>query len=191
MSIYTKKGDDGKTSIFKKKEGKTVRVSKASLLVEVIGSVDEVNSYLGIITSKLKTQKLKLKNSIQNSKIEEIQRNLFEIGSVLAGADILLKDLKVEKLEKEIDRIENKLPKLTGFILPGGLEISAQIMFARTLVRRIERKIVWLIDRSGNKSNNNKFREIIPYMNRLSDYLFVLARWINYKNRVKEIKWRI
>jgi cob(I)alamin adenosyltransferase len=87
MSIYTKRGDTGATSILIKKGSGVISISKASPLIDAIGSVDEANSYLGIITSELKTQNLKLKGTTQNSKdIEKVQRNLFTVGSILAGA---------------------------------------------------------------------------------------------------------
>ena len=125
----------------------------------------------------------------QNLKdIEKIQKKLFTIGSILAGVSIDHKSLSTRELEKEIDLMEEKLPKLTGFILPGGSIISAQIMFARTLVRRAERKIVGLGERS--KSDNKKFQEIIPYINRLSDYLFILGRYKNNLMGVREKKWK-
>lgn len=187
--IYTKKGDDGRTSILKKKEGRVATMSKASPLIEAIGSVDEANSYLGIITSELRTSSYaKVSANRQNLKnIEKIQKNLFTIGSILAGFNFESKSLKTKELEKEIDLIDEKLPKLTGFILPGGSTISAQIMYARALVRRMERKIVRLSDRLGN----NKFQEIITYINRLSDYLFVLGRFQNSLMGIREEKLKV
>ena len=196
MSIYTKNGDCGKTSILKKTEGKAVMISKASPLIEAIGSVDEANSFLGIISSELKSKNSKLKSTTQNLKdIEKIQKNLFTIGSILAGADILLKNLKVENLETEIDKMEKQLPKLTAFILPGGSVLSAQIMYARALVRRAERNIVNFVNNAKLKSQKSKQQlktqnSILKYMNRLSDYFFILARWENYRNNEKETMWK-
>lgn len=186
MSLYTKKGDGGKTSILRKNRGKSIRLSKASPLIDAIGTIDEANSYLGVVASNFKLKYLKrgLKDAI--IKIEEIQKSLFTVGSIIAGSEIPTNNLDVIKLEEEIDKIENALPKLEKFILPGGNLISAQLMFARTLIRRAERKIVFLNNRSKIKS----YRIIFMYINRLSDYLFVLARWVNFKAGVKEINWK-
>jgi len=180
MPIYTKKGDKGTTSIFKKEKGKAVRVSKADLLIETIGSVDEANSYLGILRSIL----IKGVMGIDLKKeIEYLQKDLFTIGSMLAGSKLQISDGRVGEFEDNIDKMDQILPKLTNFILPGGSEISAGLMFSRTLVRRAERRVVAL----------TKIRRVNPtiliYLNRLSDYLFVLARWVNFKNNYKEMKW--
>lgn len=180
MPIYTKKGDKGETSIFQKKNGRSIRLSKADLLIEAIGGVDEANSYLGIIASV--TNKTPSTRTVK-MKIEEIQRDLFTIGSILAGANLNLTLGRVEGFEREIDEMDKKLPKLNNFILPGGSETSAHIMFARVLVRRTERRVVALAKRMPIK------QELMKYLNRLSDYLFVLARWVNLQNEVKETKW--
>jgi cob(I)alamin adenosyltransferase len=180
MPIYTKKGDKGETSIFRRKMGKSVRVSKADLLIEAIGSIDEANSYLGIIASisnKVTSTK------ILKAKIEEIQKDLFTIGSMLAGAKLKIVSGRVEGLEKEIDEMDSKLPKLNNFILPGGSEVSAHLMFTRVVVRRAERRVVAL----AKKMTIN--HQLLKYLNRLSDYLFVLARWVNLQSKVKETKW--
>ena len=187
MSIYTKTGDDGTTGIIAKKGGKSVRLSKSDALIEAIGSVDEVNSYLGICISICKQfkSKTKFKKDITD-KLQGIQRDLFITGAILAGANIELKKLRTEELEKEMDRMEKELPKITGFILPGGSEVSAHLMYARTLVRRAERRIVALTLNSYPLIHNS----IIRYINRLSDYLFVLARWVNHQSKIKELKWK-
>ena len=183
MPIYTKTGDDGTTAIFTKKDGRSIRISKSDSLIEAIGAVDGANSYFGIITSEIK-QKTENKSLAKN--IEEIQRDLFTVGAILAGANFELKKLRTEELEKEMDRMEKELPKITGFILPGGSEVSAHLMYARTLVRRAERRIVALTLNSYPLIHNS----ITKYINRLSDYLFVLARWVNHQSKIKELKWK-
>jgi len=180
MPIYTKKGDRGETSIFRKKEGQSIRVSKADLLIEAIGSIDESNSYLGIIAAKANKVP---STKILKGKIEKIQRDLFTIGSILAGAKLGLTGARVEELEQEIDEMDDKLPKLNNFILPGGSEVSAHLMFMRVIVRRAERRVVAL----AKKMTIN--HQLLKYLNRLSDYLFVLARWVNFQSKVKETKW--
>ncbi len=177
MAIYTKKGDRGETSIIGKKKGETIRISKASALIDTIGAIDEANSYLGIVAFKLGNK---------SSQIKEIQRSLFTIGSILAGANILPKGFITKKLELDIDRMDRELPKLTNFIIPGGSEISSHLMYARVLVRKAERRIVFLTQHCKFKFQGS----ILVFMNRLSDYLFVLARWVNNKNKVKETEWK-
>jgi cob(I)alamin adenosyltransferase len=179
MSIYTKFGDKGKTSLF---AGKVV--SKASLRVNTYGTLDELNSYLGVVLAKIKDKK------IQKSLIQ-VQKDLFEIGSYLAlfskeKDSTFEKHLAEEVLrfEKEIDDLTKKLPKLSNFILPGGSEVGASLHFARTLTRRAERRVVELSDKE------TVTKEVLIYMNRLSDLLFMYARSINYKKSEKETIWK-
>ena len=179
MSIYTKFGDKGKTSLY---AGKTV--SKGSLRVNAYGTVDELNSFLGIVLVNFKNQDLK-------KKLIDIQNDLFEVGASLASPatnkhEVLSKYFKkrVLEFEKEIDGLTKKLPKLENFILPGGLATGARLHFARTLVRRAERRVVELSEKE--KINT----EIIVFLNRLSDLLFMYARFINYKEKQKEVLWK-
>jgi len=162
MSIYTKKGDRGETGIFNGK-----RLSKDSLLIEAIGVIDEVNSWLGVVGG-----------------LEEIQKDLMTISSILAGADLKLPLTKTKKLEREIDRLDKILPPLKHFILPGGGSVGAKLHFARALVRRAERAVVSL-----HRSKFIVHSSILAYLNRLSDYLFMKAREENFKERIKEEIW--
>lgn len=190
MPVYTKKGDDGKTGLFKnwnKSEfkDKNNRISKSSQIIKALGAIDEVNSFLGIL--KIKIQKSKHKNTSKKSKIEGIQSDLMFINSVLAGSKIDIKGLsdKVIKMEEEIDKMEKKLPPLKNFILPGGSEVSSYLMYARTLVRRAEYELVSL---KSSPIYHIPYT-IYQYTNRLSDYLFILARWVNFKEKIKEKVW--
>jgi cob(I)alamin adenosyltransferase len=178
MSIYTKFGDKGKTTLF---AGKIV--SKASLRVNTYGTLDELNSYLGVVLAKVKDKNLK-------KDLLVVQNDLFEIGAYLANPSkennkTLEKHLEeqVINFEKEIDGLTKKLPLLRHFILPGGGESGASLHFARTLVRRAERRIVELSEKEKLS------KEILIYMNRLSDLLFMYARFINKKQKIKEIIW--
>lgn len=178
MSIYTKFGDKGKTSLY---AGKTV--SKGSLRVNAYGTIDELNSFLGIVLAGFK-------NKDFSKKIIQIQKDLFEVGASLASpATNKHKDLskyftqRVLEFEKEIDSLTKKLPKLENFILPGGSITGSRFHFARTLVRRAERRIVELSEKERINT------DIIIFLNRLSDLLFMYARFINYKENKKEIKW--
>jgi cob(I)alamin adenosyltransferase len=164
MSVYTKTGDKGKTGTVGGK-----RVSKSSKLIQTIGSIDELNSYLGII-----------------GKLTKIQRNLFTINSILSGADLKGSDLSrcTKELEKEIDEMEGKMPVLTRFIIYSGTSRATKIYYARALARKAERMLVGVSDK------NHPNLVLIAYLNRLSDYLFTLARFINFKNKIKEEEWK-
>lgn len=179
MSIYTKFGDKGKTSLY---GGKTV--SKDNIRVEAYGTIDELNSILGVVISELSDKNIK-KNLIQ------IQKDLFETGTSLASLSKNRdKDLskylqkRVLNFENEIDFLSEKMPELENFILPGGGKTGSKIHFARTIARRAERKIVAL-------SKQEKVNpDILIFINRLSDLLFTYARFINYKEKKKEILWK-
>lgn len=179
MSIYTKFGDRGKTSLY---GGKTV--SKADLRVGAYGTVDELNSFLGIVIASLKNKDIK-------TELIKIQSDLLEIGASLASParnkhDALSKYFKqrVAEFEAKIDILTKKLPELENFILPGGGKSGSNLHFARTLVRRAERRVVDL------SSKEKVLSEILIYLNRLSDLLFMYARVSNYKEKKKEIIWK-
>lgn len=172
MKIYTKTGDDGKTSII----GKT-RISKDDIRIEAYGSVDELNSWLGVIYNEI--------NEKNTSLIKRIQSDLFEIGAELASENNEMNLAKIEPkiLEEKIDDLSEKLQPLRSFILPGGSLTASKLHFARTICRRAERRIVSLSKVVDVRD------KIIIYMNRLSDYFFVLARYENSISDVAEIKW--
>lgn len=180
MAIYTKRGDQGQTSLYDVKNAQDKRVSKNSMIINAIGSVDEVNSFLGIVASQIDSADFK-------DKIYEIQRNLFTVGSILAGAKLQLQRDKVTKLEKEIDEMEGTLPVLMGFILPGGSKLSSHLHYVRSLVRRAERSLVALPESSVVRL---PLTDILVYINRLSDYFFMLARKVNFDAKVEEKKWK-
>lgn len=167
MKIYTKTGDSGLTSLI----GGT-RVPKHHLRIEAYGTVDELNSYIGLIRDQLKTI-----NEI--AILKEIQDRLFTIGSVLAAdpekSNMKLPDLHlsdIELLETEIDQINELLPVLKHFILPGGDVLISNCHIARCVCRRAERAVVHLSEGSFVAD------KVIIYLNRLSDYLFTLSRKI-------------
>lgn len=161
MAIYTKTGDKGKTGTFFGK-----RISKSSELIAAIGAMDELNSYLGMVGG-----------------LVEIQKNLFTINAILTGAKLEFPKDATRKLEREIDKWEGSLPVLKNFIIYSGTKKATQIFYARALCRRVERALVAL------KIPDSRF-QILAYINRLSDYLFMLARYTNFKARVKEIVWK-
>lgn len=166
MAVYTRTGDKGQTSLFGGK-----RVSKSDRQIEAYGSIDELTSYIGLVSAKLK---------VQNSKLllVEIQKDLYKIMAYLSGAkeNLLYLKKRVLEFEKKIDEIENKLPKLTRFIIPGGNELSAWFHILRTVCRRAERSVVAFYNNNVSmKQFNNEV--LVKYLNRLSDLFFVFARW--------------
>ena len=181
MKIYTKTGDKGTTSLI----GGT-KVSKAHLRIEAYGTVDELNSYTGLCKDLIQDN---------NSKtvLQEIQDRLFTIGSALAcdpqkETKIKIPDLKEEDinlLENEIDRMNEILPPMKSFILPGGHPSISHLHIARCICRRAERCCVRL-----ESEQNEVAPIIIKYLNRLSDYLFMLARYAGHLLNVAEMPWK-
>lgn len=181
QKIYTKTGDLGKTSLI----GGT-KVSKSNIRIETYGTIDELNSYIGLVSDQCNDEHSK-------NILKEIQDRLFTIGSSLAcdpdkEQKLKIPDLKendVEFLEKEIDKMNDALPEMKHFILPGGHVAVSITHIARCVCRRAER---WGV----NMQEQNLFVEplIIKYLNRLSDYLFVLARYIGQLLQLAEITWK-
>lgn len=181
MKIYTKTGDDGTTSLFGGK-----RVQKDDDRVDTYGEIDELNSLIGLSISFV------LSNDVKND-LMKIQNQLFNIGAFLATPveeRKKLKDLEniseedVSFIEKRIDYYDEKLPELKNFILPGGTISAGFLHYTRTVCRRCERKIV----KFAMQEEADKI--YIKYLNRLSDFLFVLARYENHFAGKKEIEWK-
>jgi cob(I)alamin adenosyltransferase len=162
-------------------------MSKGDELAEALGSVDELNSWLGYCRSLIFNLKFEILNQYSNPNLQfkNIQTNLLTIGAVLAGSPSprLRKswEVEVKKLEKEIDRMTKELPKLANFIYPVG-----PIQVARSVCRRAERAAVRIMIHDSRFMN----KTIIKYLNRLGDYLFVLARWVNFKAGIPEEVWK-
>ena len=173
--IYTRAGDKGKTSLF---DGK--KVLKSNKKVEAYGTIDELNSLIGAASSFIKIKLI-------NRELEEIQNDLLEIGSSLAVSSVIPVPQisnRPEEFEKLIDKLTVQMPVLKEFILPGGGRGSSFLHIARTVARRSERKIVDL-------SRNEEIDPVILiYLNRLSDLLFTMARYVNFKEKEKEKIWR-
>lgn len=178
MRIYTRTGDNGTTGLLGGE-----RVSKDSPRVEAYGSVDELNAHLGFALSKL------WRHDTFRQILQQIQSDLFVIGAELAspvGREPVVAPVdeqQVAQLERHIDAIEQSLPRLRHFILPGGAEGAAALHVARTVCRRAERRVVSLFHvEPGNP-------HIITYLNRLGDLLFVMARAVNQAEGVEDIIW--
>ena len=178
MKIYTKTGDAGETGLFG-----GARIPKNSLRISAIGTIDELNACIGTARSQIADEAI-------DNLLHRIQNELFNIGADLATLDTHSKSDKlrispafVGTLEKDIDGLENQLPPLTNFILPGGSVAGSTLHLARTVCRRGERSIVSLADAESINP------AILPYLNRLSDFLFVLARLVNHRHGQPEPLW--
>lgn len=190
MKIYTKTGDQGKTRLV---DGECVE--KHNPRVEAYGTVDELNSQIGLIVSILKTQSLQpsyLIYSDQINDLERIQHHLFRVGSLVATtkpsvAEKLpqIDQTHIHFLENCIDTLDAELTPLKNFILPAGMMAASATHIARTICRRSERRVSEITEESSPESTKN----VLIYLNRLSDYLFTLARWINQKNSTPETPW--
>ena len=184
MKIYTKTGDKGETSLY----GGT-RVSKASARVDSYGNVDELNSFIGVAKSQIKDEKVL-------EQLKKIQFDLFTLGSETATpADklmlangksrlpILISEKEIEELEVWMDEMEEILEPLQYFILPGGGNAATSLHVSRTVCRRAERSLIFLAESEEVRP------ELIKYLNRLSDYLFVLARYVSKLQNETEEFW--
>ncbi|WP_439555253.1 cob(I)yrinic acid a,c-diamide adenosyltransferase [Dyadobacter sp.] len=178
MKIYTKTGDKGMTSLI----GGT-RLSKAHVRIDAYGTVDELNSYIGL----LRDQPV---NESRKETLKEIQDRLFTIGSHLASEsdrskrilpDLLEEDILL--LEREMDLIDTKVPALRAFVLPGGHQSVSFGHVARTVCRRAERAVIHL--QQGEEVEDI----VVRYLNRLSDYLFMLCRAMTYELGIEEVTW--
>ncbi|MEC7527343.1 MAG: cob(I)yrinic acid a,c-diamide adenosyltransferase [Bacteroidota bacterium] len=178
MKIYTKSGDKGTTSLFSGK-----RVKKYNLSIKAYGTIDELNSWIGLLKDEL--------NEGRNIDFNEIQETLFTIGSHLAadGNEKMIDKLPVisstptSNLEKSIDLMDVELPEMRNFILPGGHKLSSYCHIARCVCRRAERLVIESIEQ------NNMSSEIVVFLNRLSDFLFVLARKVLKDHGLDETPW--
>lgn len=197
MPIYTKTGDRGETGLFGSQ-----RLPKSDPLIAALGTVDELNAVLGTVVAQIQDSGFKIQDWIKGKKrerrpwkeetkvsLEGIQRDLFTIGSTVAGykSDLPATSrqplaTRVDQLERAIDQMWADMPPLQNFILPGGTAVSAQLHLARAVCRRAERKVVALRDK---RLEINK-----KYLNRLSDYLFTLAVYLNHKSCVPETIWK-
>ncbi len=191
MRIYTKSGDNGWTYL---PSGQRVR--KTDKRLEVYGSIDELISALGVLVSMLPAGKDHLSTELQ-----KIQSELMTLSAALEKEktalshesipELLHEDLSTSWLEVSIDRMDEALPKLTHFILPGGHPAAAWAHLARSICRRAERRLVSFVDDAATCNVHPRSLTIaVGYLNRLSDYLFVLARFINTEHHIDEVPWK-
>ena len=175
MKIYTRTGDTGETSLFG-----GARVRKDDARIEAYGTIDELNSFLGIARASWPSSSL-------DGELHLIQSDLFDIGAHLASPGTSRFDgpdpARVAALEQAIDAMESELAPLKSFILPGGSLAAAHLHVARTVCRRAERLVVALRDA------DEATKASLTYLNRLSDFLFVAARFANHKHGVSDVPW--
>lgn len=185
MKIYTKTGDKGETGVI------GGRVSKSSIIIETLGNLDELNAALGLIIALAQN-----KSSAEVKYLIRLQHIIFNTGGIVAGGKIEF-DFKTEtiNLEKSIDQLSKNLDELRNFILPGGGLLSAQTHVARSISRRTERSFLKYIDSvddqkpANMKIDKKTLADALKFLNRISDYLFTLARYFNKLSDVKDLKW--
>lgn len=180
--LYTRKGDNGTTKTF----GCDQRISKSSIVAEALGSLDETNSFLGVVRSKTNGIVFKIGDGEIKfaDTILEVQQNLFIVQAEVAGATLSISLEKVNRVEKVVDEIEKVLPPIKTFFISGATEIGATFDFARTLARRAERRVVAAKEEGKIKVSD----ETLSYLNRLSSLLYALARISSHSEGVEEIK---
>lgn len=178
MKVYTKTGDKGETSLFGGK-----RVAKSHFRIEAYGTIDELNAHMGLV----RDQEV---NQSRRQILKNIQDRLFTIGSILAAdpdkSNLQVPDLHqadIDDLEREMDLMDNQLPPMRNFILPGGNQSVSFCHIARTVCRRAERRVVILNEKEKT------FNLVLQYLNRLSDYLFVLGRKMGQELEAEEVPW--
>lgn len=183
--VYTRSGDSGETSLVS-----GTRVSKGSHRLHIYGEVDELNSHLGMGHSLMKMHEVAVEELVF---IEDIQARLFDLGSNLACESENAKKYKlpqvsgntVIELEEKIDELDSQLPPLKNFILPGGHPTASAFHISRTICRRIERNLVTFDENNPGELPDNA----MIFINRLSDYLFIMARYVNFVTKENEIPW--
>jgi cob(I)alamin adenosyltransferase len=171
VKIYTRTGDRGETSLFG-----GARVAKNDSRIEAYGTIDELNSFIGVARASWPASPI-------DDELQRVQSDLFDAGAHLASPGMSrfagVDASRIESLERGIDAMEADLEPLKNFILPGGSLAAAQLHVARAVCRRAERLVVAMGDES----------DVVAYLNRLSDYLFVAARYANLKHGVTDVQW--
>ncbi|WP_338517211.1 cob(I)yrinic acid a,c-diamide adenosyltransferase [Alteromonas gracilis] len=169
MKIYTRTGDKGSTQIY---ADKAVRVEKDDLVVKSYGDIDELNSNIGLLAATV--------SASHKPMLHDIQRNLFQAGFAISASSTLT-EKNIDDLESLIDTLTNKMPPNTSFVLPGGSRAAAQAHVCRAVCRRAERAVISL-------SKHYDVPEVVhAYLNRLSDFLFTFARFLNIEAGVDEV----
>lgn len=178
--LYTRKGDGGTTKTLK--QGKGERISKASCQTEALGTLDELNSFLGLCKVKAKSLKWKIGGRTPSEILSLTQQNLFIVQAEIAGAEKAIKPSKVGEIEELADEMEKLMPPIKTFFVSGGTEQAALFDVARTLARRAERNVIRAVEEEEISINEHTR----AYLNRLSSLLYALARFSNFKSGIQE-----
>jgi len=176
--LYTRKGDNGTTKTF----GCDQRISKSSIIAEALGSLDEINSFLGLCKVKSEKDKFLAGKLKVAETVHDIQKNLFIIQAELAGASMSIDEEKIKEIEKIIDSIEKELPPIKTFFISGGTELATLFDIARTISRRAERRVIAVSDEEKIEIKASTK----AYLNRLSSVLYAFARLANHKSGIIE-----
>ena len=186
MAIYTKTGDKGETAL-----ANGERVSKTDARIEAYGTVDELNSWIGLLRAILRDNGQWTMDNGQlaiDSQLSWVQNKLFNLGAALSMAPgEWIAEADVKQIEEWIDAMQAEIPKQHAFILPSGCEAAARCHVCRTVCRRAERRMIEIDDRE--KASEERFSTALRFINRLSDYLFVMARYLNYRQNGREEAW--
>ncbi len=178
MALFTGKGDNGTTKTF----GCDQRISKSSNIAEALGSLDETNSFLGLVKVESDILKFNFRDKSFKNIVHDIQENLFIVQAELAGADKHITEEKVKAAEEIINAIEKELPPIKTFFISGGSRLAALFDISRTFARRAERRVVGVNDENLQKISPNT----LAYLNRLSSLLYALARLSNHLSGIQE-----
>ncbi len=178
--LYTGKGDNGTTRTLRQKSGG--RVSKASCQTEALGTLDELNSFLGLCKVKSGDTVWRVDNKSFSKLLDQAQQNLFIVQAELAGADKTIKPSKIGEIETIIAEMERQMPPIKSFFVSGGTELGAMFDVARTFARRAERTVIRAVE-VGEVAIGDHTR---AYLNRLSTLCYAMARFCNYKSGIEE-----
>ena len=179
MALYTGKGDKGTTKLFSTPSGK--RLSKASLRFEALGTVDELNTVVGWCRAACSTDWL-VGDTRVSQMLLDVQHHLFTVQAELAEAGKSIPKKNISAMEKLIGSIEEELPEITTFFVPGGSELSSRLDIARAVSRRAERRVVEVQEEGGKLSEHT-----LTYMNRLSSLFYALVRLVNHRTATNEV----
>lgn len=181
--LYTGVGDQGTTTLFHCDQG---RISKSANIIEALGTLDELNAYIGIVKVYSEIEGLKVllgkKNISYSDILNDIQQTLFIIQAEVAGSDMTVSKADLKKIETIVEAISILLPPIRSFTVSGGSLLSAELDFSRTLARKAERQIIGVLE----EGMRNLGKETIAYMNRLSTILFALSRYTNHLLAIRE-----
>jgi cob(I)alamin adenosyltransferase len=176
--LFTGKGDKGDTGTFGCKQ----RMSKSSAIAEALGTLDELNSYVGVCRNFPEAGKFEVNGNLYQDILIGVQQNLFIIQAQIAGADKVITEDKVKNVEDVVNAAEKEMPPIKSFFLPGGTGFGGNLDFARTLARRAERRVVAVSEEGSVKVEEQTLR----YLNRLSSLMYALARLANHKSGITE-----